>query len=117
MPVLVEQFVVVGSDSDARQAAELWRFIPKAFETYYGIRDPAEIQRRAQAEIPIDRILHGWPIGTEPEIHIKAIDRLFDSGATIVNVHAGQSDQKRVIDFYRSQVMPGLKPRPGAARR
>jgi alkanesulfonate monooxygenase SsuD/methylene tetrahydromethanopterin reductase-like flavin-dependent oxidoreductase (luciferase family) len=32
MPVLIEQFVVVGDEKDARQAAELWRFIPKAFK-------------------------------------------------------------------------------------
>ena len=29
MPVLVEQFVAVGEQSQAQQAAELWRFIPK----------------------------------------------------------------------------------------
>src|SRR6202012_2624248 len=37
MPVLVEQFVVVGNENDARQAAELWRFLPKAFKTYYNV--------------------------------------------------------------------------------
>ena len=35
MPVLVEQYVVVGDKSDAEKAAELWRFGPKAFKGYY----------------------------------------------------------------------------------
>lgn len=32
MPVLVEEFVVVGDKNDAREAAKLWRFIPRAFK-------------------------------------------------------------------------------------
>ena len=31
---------------------------------------------------------------------------LFDSGATIVNIHTGQQDQKRAIEFYGSKVLP-----------
>jgi TAT-translocated FGD2 family F420-dependent dehydrogenase len=111
MPVLVEQFVVVGDRSEARQAAELWRFIPKAFKGYHAIRDPAAIQQRAEAEIPIDDILGEWPIGTDPARHVDAITRLFDSGASIVNIHAGQADQKRVIDFYARNVLPQLRRR------
>jgi hypothetical protein len=29
-----------------------------------------------------------------------------DSGVTIVNVHSGQPDQARVIDFYGTRVLP-----------
>ena len=32
MPVLIEQFVVVGDKEEAQQAAEFWRFLPKAFK-------------------------------------------------------------------------------------
>jgi TAT-translocated FGD2 family F420-dependent dehydrogenase len=109
MPVLIEQFVVVGGESEAREAAELWRFIPKAFVTYYGIGDPVEIQARAEAEVPLDQIIGEWPVGTDPEIHIAAVRKLFESGATIVNIHAGQSDQQRVIDFYGEHVLPALR--------
>jgi hypothetical protein len=38
--------------------------------------------------------------------HIDAIDKLFAAGATIVNIHSGQEDQKRVIDFYGNNVLP-----------
>jgi F420-dependent hydroxymycolic acid dehydrogenase len=109
MPVLVEQYVVVGGKKDAEAAAELWRFGPKAFKSYYNIRDPKEIQRRADAEIPSGKVYADWPVGTDPVAHIKTITDLFSSGATIVNIHSGQADQKRVIDFYGKEVLPRIK--------
>ena len=109
MPVLVEQFVVVGDESEARKAAELWRFIPKAFKKYYNTTDPAEIQRLADAEMPLDKVYGDWPVGTDPKVHIAAIQSLFDSGATIVNIHSGQADQRKVIDFYGKSVLPNFR--------
>ena len=109
MPVLVEQYVVVGGKADAEKAAELWRFGPKAFKSYYNIRDPKEIQQRANSEVPLEKVYGDWPVSTDPAIHIKAITELFDSGATIVNVHSGQEDQKRVIEFYGKEVLPRIK--------
>ena len=46
--------------------------------------------------------------GTDPAIHIAVINKLFESGATIVNIHSGQPDQKKVIEFYASSVLPKL---------
>jgi TAT-translocated FGD2 family F420-dependent dehydrogenase len=109
MPVLVEQYVVVGDQSEARAAAELWRFGPKAFKEYYNIRDPQTIQQRADKEIPLEKVYEEWPIGTDPSVHLKTINELFQSGATIVNVHSGQADQKKVIDFYGKEVLPRLR--------
>jgi TAT-translocated FGD2 family F420-dependent dehydrogenase len=115
MPVLVEAFVVVGTDADARSAATLWRFLPKAFESYFEIRDPAEIERRANAEVPIEQVIGSWIVGTDPELHARRIVELMDGGATIVNVHSGQPDQRRVIDFYGKEVVPRVrKVRPAA---
>jgi G6PDH family F420-dependent oxidoreductase len=108
MPVLIEHYVVVGDREDAKKAAALWRFGPKAFKGYQAIPDPAAIERRASLEIPLDQVMEGWPIGTDPTPHIKGITELFDSGATIVNVHAGQPDQSRVIDFYAREVLRRL---------
>jgi hypothetical protein len=39
--------VVVGDESDAKTSAELWLFLPKAFKSYFNIRDPQTIQDRA----------------------------------------------------------------------
>ena len=106
MPVLIEQFVVVGNQQDAEAAAQFWRFIPKAFNRYYNFRDPEVIQQRAAAEIPLQSVYAEWPVSTEPDVHVKALMQLFKNGATIVNVHSGQADQKRVIEFYGNHVLP-----------
>ncbi len=109
MPVIAETFVVVGDENDAREGAELWRFIPKAFETYFGIADPTEIQRRAEAEVPLDKVLADWCVSANPNVHIDAMLRLFDSGVKLVNIHASQTDQHRVIEFYAEKVLPAVR--------
>jgi F420-dependent hydroxymycolic acid dehydrogenase len=106
MPVLVEQFVVVGDENDAKTSAELWKFLPKAFKSYFNIRDPQAIQARADAELSLEKIYSKWQVSNDPDVHAKALIGLFRSGATIVNVHSGQSDQKRVIEFYGKNVLP-----------
>ena len=109
MPVMIEHFVVVGDETDALLAAEQWRFIPNAFKGYFNVRDPAEIQRRAESEVQLDELIKQWPASTDPEDHVAAIRDLFDSGVSIVNIHSGQADQAKVIDFYGSQVLPAFK--------
>jgi hypothetical protein len=106
--VLIEQFVVVGERSDAERAAELWRFIPKGFKTYYNMADPVRIQQQAEAQVPIEQILKEWPMGIDPRVHVAKVRELFDSGASIVNIHSGQADQQRVIEFYGREVLPKL---------
>lgn len=83
MPVLVEQYVVVGGQSEAQQAAELWRFGPKAFKGYFNTPQPAAIQRAAENEVPIDKVLESWTIGTDPASHITKVRELWESGVTI----------------------------------
>lgn len=86
--------------------------LPKAFESYYNMPDPAAIEQRAGGEQSLEKIFGDWPIGMDPTIHIAALQKLFDSGATIVNVHSGQADQNKVIDFYCRSVLPELAKSP-----
>jgi F420-dependent hydroxymycolic acid dehydrogenase len=109
MPVLVEAFVVVGDEQDAQAPARLWNFIPKAFKGYHNVPDPAEIERRAQAELPLPKVFGDWIVSTDPAAHLGAIHKLFESGATIVNIHSGQLDQQRVIDFYGREVLARVR--------
>jgi TAT-translocated FGD2 family F420-dependent dehydrogenase len=109
MPVLIEQYVVVGGSSELNEAAELWRFGPKAWKPYFNVRDPKTIQNRAEAEVPLEKVTEGWPVGTDPELHVKVLADLFKSGATGVHIHSGQHDQRRVIDFYGKEVLPQLR--------
>jgi F420-dependent hydroxymycolic acid dehydrogenase len=109
MPVFVEQYVVVGGRKELEEAARLWRFGPKAWKPYFNIRDPKTIQERAEAEIPIEKVTEGWPVATDPDVHVKVLLELFESGATGVHIHSGQQDQKRVVDFYGKEVLPRLR--------
>ncbi len=109
MPVFIEQYVVVGGQQELREAAELWRFGPKAWNPYFDIRDPKTIQERAEAEVPLEKVSEGWPVGTDPETHLKVVRELFDSGATEVHIHSGQRDQTKVIEFYGREVLPRLR--------
>jgi len=109
MPVLVESFVVVGEQGDAQTAAKLWNFIPKAFKGYHNIPDPVQIERQAQADLPLPKVYGDWTISTDPAVHVKAIRKLFDSGVSIVNIHSGQPDQRKVLEFYGKEVLPRLR--------
>ena len=109
MPILVEQFVVVGGKAEAEEAATFWRFIPKAWDEFVDIHDPREILRRAEENTPLEEAYGQWPTSADPAVHVKALQDLFDQGATQIIVHAGQRDQQRVIDFYGNEVLPQLR--------
>jgi len=109
MPVLVEQYAVVGDKTAAQKPAELWRFGPKAFTQYFNVRDPEKIQQLADSQVPLEKVYEDWAVSTDPQVHIKKINELFDSGANIVNIHCGQDDQRRLIEFYGKQVLPHVK--------
>ena len=109
MPVMIEDFVVVGGKAEAVQAAEYWRFLPKAWHPYFNIESPDEILRRANAEVPIDTLLEDWTVGPDAKTHIDGIQKLFDSGVTIINIHSGQPDQRKVIAFYEKEVLPHFR--------
>ncbi|MBV8893667.1 MAG: TIGR03557 family F420-dependent LLM class oxidoreductase [Acidobacteria bacterium] len=109
MPVMVQQYVVVGDQSDAQQAAELWRFLPKAFTTYYNIPSPVEIEQLADQQVPLSQVIAQWVVGTDPSVHINAINELFNSGVSVVEIVSGQPDQQRVIGFYGDNVLPQFR--------
>jgi TAT-translocated FGD2 family F420-dependent dehydrogenase len=111
MPVLVETWVVVGGQPEAEQAARLWNFIPRAFKGFERVPSPPEIERRARTEIPLERVYADWVVSEDPAAHVRALRELLASGATIVNVHSGQADQRRVIDFYGREVLPSMAAR------
>ncbi len=109
MPVLVEQYVVVGTQADAQQAARLWNFEPKAFKGYQNIPSPVTIEEEAEAQIPLQKVYAPWVVSTDPNEHVEKIKQLFASGVWIANIHSGQPRQRAVISFYGKEVLPRFK--------
>nr|WP_294517741.1 TIGR03557 family F420-dependent LLM class oxidoreductase [uncultured Rhodopila sp.] len=109
MPVLIEHYAVVGDEAQAKQAAQPWRFGPKAFKTLYDVPSPVTIQQQAEQQTPIGEVLKSWAVGTDPAVHINAVRELFDSGVSIVNIHSGQPEQRKVIEFYATHVLPKFR--------
>lgn len=109
MPVIVEAWAFVGTQDAARQAAQQWRFVPKAWDKYVDNPDPRDIQRQAQRDVPLEEAMEGWAIGGDPQVHIDALQELIDKGATHIFVHSAQDDQERYIEFYGQEVLPNLQ--------
>jgi hypothetical protein len=57
----------------------------------------------------MEQVYSEWPVSTDPSVHLKKLNELFQSGATMINIHTGQHDQRRVIEFYGQQVLPKLQ--------
>jgi F420-dependent hydroxymycolic acid dehydrogenase len=108
LPITVETWAFVGTQADAKKAAEKWRFVPKAWEKYVDNPDPRDIQRQAQKDVPIEEAIKGWAIGGNPQVHINALQKLIDGGATNIFVHAAQEVQTHFIEFYGAEVLPHL---------
>lgn len=48
-------------------------------------------------------------VSTAPQAHLEAIFALVDAGVQTIIVNAAQSDQRQVIAFYASEVLPHLQ--------
>lgn len=114
MPKLAELFVHVGSKEDAKQAADMWRFIPNAWSDYVEVADPREIRRRAEQEVDLDEVIQMLTVGSDPQTHIDKLQKLIDGGVSHIFVHSGQEDQESVIEFFGREVLPKLQHAPMA---
>jgi|SRR5690348_12095050 len=109
MPILAEHMVVVGDTAAAARYANLWRFMPHAWDRYVADPDPVDIQRRAERDIPLDQVYGKWPVSTDPRVHIQGLRKLIDGGVTHIFVHSPQPDQHKVIEFYGREVLPHVR--------
>jgi TAT-translocated FGD2 family F420-dependent dehydrogenase len=109
-PIIVEHWAYVGDETQARGAAERWRFIPKAWEPgFFDNVHPSEIQARAEKEISLEDVLEGWTVSRDPGAHVRAIEELGHLGATHVVVHVPMPDQSEAIGFFGREVLPALR--------
>lgn len=109
MPILVEQWVVVGDEQEAAKWAPLWQFIPKAWELYVDNPDPRDIQARAQKEVLLKDVYAKWQVSSDPQKHASEIQKLINNGVSHIFVHSPQGDQQSVINFFGQKVLPLIK--------
>jgi hypothetical protein len=96
-------------EQEAREAAEKWRFITKAWtHGYFGNISPADIQAGAEREIRVEDVFKEWIVSSDPKIHLKAIKELTDIGTTHIVVHVGSANQLENIDFFGREVLPAI---------
>ena len=108
MSLLVEQYVFLGEEEAAHEAAKLWQFAPVE-HLVRGIADPRVIQRTAEARSSPADVVESWLVSREPEDHVRRLRALFAAGATHVAVHSAQPDQESLIAFYGREVLPALR--------
>lgn len=106
MPIIVEQWVCVGDQTEAETGAELWRYQPKAWTEFVDDPDPVDIMQRARREVAIEEALSTFTVSEDPAVHAQALQKLFDGGVTTALIHSAQADQIKVIDFFQRQVLP-----------
>ena len=108
LAIVAEQMVIVGDESVAQQYVPLWRFMPRAWDLYVDDPDPRDIQHRAEQDVSLTEVYGSWPVSEDPQVHVDALHKLIDGGVTHIFVHSCQPDQRRVIEFYGSEVLPKL---------
>jgi F420-dependent hydroxymycolic acid dehydrogenase len=105
MPVLIEQFVVVGDAQDARRPAELWRFVANAFKRYCDLTDPVEIRKRAESGTPLEEVIADWTVSPEPE-NISRRSTSCSTAARPSSTSTRGRPTKKVTEFYHRWVLP-----------
>jgi F420-dependent hydroxymycolic acid dehydrogenase len=104
MPKWAEQFAIVGDAAQVNRAAEKWRFTGAGTDQ----ANPVAIQRAAE-RAPLPSVTAHWATGTDPAVHVGAVQSLLDAGATPF-LHFPQDDPTVAIEFYRTGVLPRLHP-------
>ncbi|GDY31558.1 F420-dependent hydroxymycolic acid dehydrogenase [Gandjariella thermophila] len=104
MPRWAETFAVVGDQSQIDRAAERWRFTAAGTDQ----PNPVAIQQAAERGAPLPSVSAHWATGTDSALHVGAVQRILDAGATPF-MHFPQDDPTAAIDFYRTNVLPRLR--------
>ncbi|RKS73974.1 TAT-translocated FGD2 family F420-dependent dehydrogenase [Motilibacter peucedani] len=108
MPKYAESFVNIGGPAELLYSGVRWRFTYDSWnpELLYE-PNPLRIQQKAAASFSLAQATAAWPKGPDPDVHIKAAQKILDMGGTPF-IHSGEHDQPGVIEFYGKNVLPRL---------
>jgi len=112
-PATIDRMIEIklSYDPDPDRALENTRFwAPLALtgEQKAGLEDPIEMQRAGDA-LPIEQVARRWIVCSDPEDAVAKVRPYVDLGFTHLVFHAPGDDQRRFLDLFAEQVMPGLR--------
>src|ERR687896_11610 len=70
------------------------------------ISDPRKLQRKAEKEVPDEKLKQAIQITTSIDDCIKSIEEYFKAGFTRVYVHSTSPDEIKFIQMFGKKVMP-----------
>ena len=97
---------------EAFKSATFWRatLIKNIFDS--DISDPRKLQRKAEKEVPDEKLKQAIQITTSIEDCIKSIEDYFKAGFTRVHIHSTSPDEIKFIQTFSKKVMPHFKAEP-----
>jgi coenzyme F420-dependent glucose-6-phosphate dehydrogenase len=90
----------------AFKSATFWRatLINNVFDS--DISDPRKLQRKAEKEVPDEKLKQSIQITTSIEDCIRSIEEYFKAGFTRVYIHSTSPDEVKFIQMFSKKVMP-----------
>jgi coenzyme F420-dependent glucose-6-phosphate dehydrogenase len=107
---MAEYKVSFSEDYDkAFKSSTFWRatLIKNVFDS--DISDPRKLQRKAEKEVPDEKLKQSIQIITSIEDCIGSIEEYFKAGFTRVYIHSTSPDEIEFLQMFRKKVMPHLK--------
>ena len=106
---IAEYKVSFSEDYDAAfESTKFWRATEIEGVFNSPISDPRELQRKALAEVPDEKLKESIQIVTSIEECVKPIEQYFKAGFTRVYVHSTSPDEFKFLEAFTRQAMPSL---------
>jgi coenzyme F420-dependent glucose-6-phosphate dehydrogenase len=101
---------------EAFRSATFWRatLIKNVFDS--DISDPRKLQRKAEKEVPDEKLKQAIQITTSIEDCIKSIEAYFKAGFTRVHIHSTSPDEIKFIQMFSKKVMPHFNVQTGSGK-
>jgi len=105
---MIEIKVSYGRDvEEAFEACRIWSALGLSHEQKAGIDDPIEMER--VAEEAADKAHNRFIVSDDPDAVIEAIMPYVDLGFEDLVLHAPGNDQRRFLEQFAADVLPGLR--------
>lgn len=104
-------------DRDPALALENTRFwgpLALTAEQKHGLDDPIAMSAAADA-LPIEQIASRWIVASDPDTALVAITPYVEAGLNHLVFHGPGADQRRFLDQFATDVLPGLRQLAGSA--